>query len=118
MSLEQTQQIINRYVDLMGHGGDFAECYSADVTWTTTDAGQQVRGPSSVRDYIVALHNNMFDAQTRRIVVSDGHAYLEGDCVQAPSGANSRIYHCVAYDIVDHRIAAMRCYGPIGPMSP
>jgi SnoaL-like domain len=118
MSLEQTQQIINRYFDLMGHGGDFAECYSADVTWTTTDTGQQVRGPSSVRDYIVALHNNMFDAQTRRIITSDGHAYLEGDCVQASSGANSRIYYCVAYDIVDHRIAAMRCYGPIGPMSP
>jgi hypothetical protein len=118
MSLEQTQQIINLYFDLMGHGGDFAECYSADVTWTTTDTGQQVRGPSSVRDYIVALHNNMFDAQTRRIVTSDGHAYLEGDCVQAPSGPNSRIYYCVAYDIVDRRITAMRCYGPIGPMSP
>jgi hypothetical protein len=99
VSLEQTQQIINRYFDLMGHRGDFAKCYRADVT-CTTDTGRQVRGPSSVRDYIVALHNNMFDAQTRRIVVSDGHAYLEGDCVQAPSGANSRIYYCVAYDIV------------------
>jgi hypothetical protein len=60
----------------------------------------------------------MFDAQTRRIVVSDGLAYLDGDCVQAPSGANGRIYYCVAYDIVDHRIAAMRCYRPIGPTSP
>jgi hypothetical protein len=63
MSLEQTQQIINRYFDLMSHGGDFAECYSADVTWTTTDTGQQVRGASPVRDFIVALHNNMFDAK-------------------------------------------------------
>jgi hypothetical protein len=41
MSLEQTQQIINRYFDLMGHGGDFAECYSADVTWTTTTLGNR-----------------------------------------------------------------------------
>jgi hypothetical protein len=62
MSLEQTQQIINRYFDLIGNRDDFAECYSPDVTWTTTDTGQQVRVPSSVRDYIVALHNNMFDA--------------------------------------------------------
>jgi hypothetical protein len=87
------------------------------VTWTTTDTGQQVRGPSSVRDYIVALHNNMFDAQTRRLVVSDGHAYLEGDCLQGPTGTTSRIYYCIAYDVVGNRIAAMRCYGPIGRIS-
>jgi hypothetical protein len=37
-------------------GGDFAVCYTADVTWTMTDTGDEVRGPSSVRDYIVGLH--------------------------------------------------------------
>ena len=117
MSLEQTQQTINRYFDVMGRGGDFAQCYTADVTWTTTDTGEEVRGSSSVRDYVVALHNNMFDAQTRRIVVADGHAYLEGDCVEAPAGTGSRIYYCVAYDVADDRIAAMRCYGPIAGMA-
>jgi hypothetical protein len=117
MSLEQTQQTIDRYFDLMGRGGDFAECYTANVTWTTTDTGDEVRGPSSVRDYLVALHNNMFDAQTRRIVVSDGHAYLEGDC-EAPTESSSRIFYCVAYDIVNGRITAMRCYGPIAEMAP
>lgn len=86
--------------------------------WTTTDTGQDVRGPSSVRDFIVALHNNMSDAQTRRIGVSDRHAYLEGDCLEAPTGTNSRISYCVAYDVVEDRIAAMRCYGPIAPMCP
>jgi hypothetical protein len=75
------------------------------------------RGRSSVRDYIAALHNNMSDAQTRRIVVSDGHAYLEGDCVQAPAESGSRIFYCVAYDIVDGRITAMRCYGPVADMA-
>jgi SnoaL-like domain len=117
MSIEQTQQTINRYFDLMGRDGDFAECYTADVTWTTTDTEDEVRGPSSVRDYIVALHNNMFDAQTRRIVVSDGRVYLEGDCLDAPAGSSSRIFYCVAYDIVDDRIAAMRCYGPVARMT-
>ena len=118
MSLAQTQQTITRYFDLMGGGGDFAECYTTDVTWTTTDTGDEVRGPSSVRDYIVTLHNNMFDAQTRRIVVSDGHASLGCDCVQAPTDGSSRIFYCVAYDIVDGRITAMRCYGPIARMAP
>ena len=33
MSLEQTQQTINRYFHVMSGGGDLAECYTADVTW-------------------------------------------------------------------------------------
>jgi ketosteroid isomerase-like protein len=118
MSFEQTQRTIDHYFGVMSRGGDFAECYAADVTWTTTDTGEEVRGPSPVRDYIVALHSNMLDARTRRIVVSDGHAYLEGDCVEAPTESSSRIFYCVAYDIVDGRIAAMRCYGPIADMAP
>ena len=61
MSLEQTQQTIDRYFHVMSGGGDLAECYTTDVTWTMTDTGEEVRGVSSVRDYVVALHNNMFD---------------------------------------------------------
>ena len=63
MSLERTQQTMNHHFEVMDRGGDFAEFYTADVTWTTTDTGQDVRGPSSIRDFIVALHNNMSDAQ-------------------------------------------------------
>jgi hypothetical protein len=77
MSLEQTQQTIDHYFDVMTRGGDFAVYYTDDVTWTMTDTGDEVRGPSSVRDYIVGLHNNMLDAHTPTIVVSDGHAYIE-----------------------------------------
>jgi ketosteroid isomerase-like protein len=117
MSLEQTQQTIDHYFDVMTRGGDFAVYYTDDVTWTMTDTGDEVRGPSSVRDYIVGLHNNMLDAHTPTIVVSDGHAYIEGDC-QALTGSSSRIPYCVTYDIVDGRITAMRCYGPIGDMAP
>jgi hypothetical protein len=70
-----------------------------------------LRGASSVRDYVVALHNNMFDARTQMLVVADGHAYLEGDYVEAPTGTGSRIYYCVAYDVVDDRIAAVLRFG-------
>ena len=59
MSLEQTRRTINRYFHVMSGGGDLAECYSADVTWTTTETGEELRGAPSVRDYVVALHNNM-----------------------------------------------------------
>lgn len=118
MSLEQTRRTIKRYFHVMSGGGDLAACYTADVTWTTTDTGTEIRGAPSVRDYVVALHNNMSDAQTRRLVVADGHAYLEGDCAEASTGTGSRIYYSVAYDVVDDRIAAMRCYGSIARVSP
>jgi ketosteroid isomerase-like protein len=118
MSHEETQRTIDHYFDPMSRGGDFAECYTDGVTWSTLDIGDEVRGRSSVRDYIAALHNKMSDAQTRRIVVSDGHGYLEGDCVQAPAESGSRIFYCVAYDIVDGQITAMRCYGPFADMAP
>jgi hypothetical protein len=58
--------------------------YINDVTWITVDSGQVVHGPSVVRDFILELHSKMFDGQQRSLVVSDGHAYLEGDCVNAP----------------------------------
>jgi hypothetical protein len=54
MSLEQTQQTIDHYFDVMNRGGDFAEFYTADVTWATTDTGQNVRGASPVRDFMWA----------------------------------------------------------------
>lgn len=45
---------------------------------------------------IVALHNNMSDAQTRRIIVSDGHVYLEGDCLEAPTLSMTKLQPCAA----------------------
>jgi ketosteroid isomerase-like protein len=44
MSLEETQRTIDHYFDLMSRGGDFAQCYTDDVTWTTIDIGDEVRG--------------------------------------------------------------------------
>jgi len=69
VSLEQTQRAIDRYFGIMGRGGDFADCYTTDVTWITSDTGERIHGPKSVRDYIVALHANMVDMQTRRFRV-------------------------------------------------
>ena len=43
MSLEQTQQTIDHYFDIMTRGGDFAVYYTDDVTWTMTDTGDDAR---------------------------------------------------------------------------
>jgi ketosteroid isomerase-like protein len=111
MSTGETQRTIKRYFDLMGRGADFAECYRADVTWLIADTGQVVYGPDPVRDYINALHATLVDAQTRRIVVGQENAYLEGDCVATAPELGSRTHYCVVYDIKDELITAMRCYG-------
>ena len=81
--------------------------------------GVVIRTPDQrLRVFVSSTLSDMFDAQTRRLVVADGHAYLEGGCVAAPTGTGSRISCCVAYDVVDDRIAAMRCYGSLALVSP
>jgi hypothetical protein len=114
VSVDQTQQVIDRYFAVMGAGGDFSQFYVDEVTWTMLDAGAEIRGAAAVRDYVIALHGQMSDVHTRRIVVSDNAAYLEGDCVNAQDKGAPRIAYCVAYDVTGDRITAMRCYGGFG----
>jgi hypothetical protein len=114
VSVDQTQQVIDRYFEVMGAGGDFSQFYVDEVTWTMLDAGAEIRGAAAVRDYVIALHAQMSDVHTRRIVVSDNAAYLEGDCVNAQDKGAPRIAYCVVYDVTGDRITAMRCYGTFG----
>jgi SnoaL-like protein len=113
VSKEQTRQTIDRYFTLMGDDADFAECYTADVTWLTADSGILVEGAKAVRDYLLVLHGGLVDSQTRQLVIGDDTAYLEGDCA-APDSDGGRIPFCVAYDLRGDRISAMRCYGRLG----
>ncbi len=78
----------------MGAGGDFCQFCVDEVTWTMLDAGAEIRGAAAVRDYVTALHAQMSDVHTRRIVVSDNAAYLEGDCVNAQNEDTPRIVYC------------------------
>ena len=109
MSAEQTQHTMDRYFQLMGEGADFGVCCAADVTWLVADTGEVISGPDAVRDYVVALHATFVDSHTRRYVVGDDHVYLEGDCEPAASEAGDRTRFCVAYDLADGAITAMRC---------
>jgi hypothetical protein len=113
MSLDQTKRTIDSYFNAMGAGEDFSKFYTADVRWIMFDSGQEVRGPSEVRDYILALHSKMFGHHQRELVVADGHAYLEGDCVDQPGGTEAPYVYCLVYDLDDDRIRDMRCYGSI-----
>ena len=116
MSVEQTQRTLDRYFGLMGKDEDFAECFTADVTWFIADTGEVIKGPDTVRDYIVALHAIMADTHGRKSVVGDGFVYLEGDCAGTVPSSGRRINYCIAYDMRDDLIAAIRCYG-LGTLS-
>jgi hypothetical protein len=43
-------------------GGDFSSCFSDDVVWTTMETGEQIHGREPMRDFIVALHTQWFQA--------------------------------------------------------
>jgi len=118
MGEKATKGVMDRYFKRMGAGEEFSDCYTADVTWTTLDDGSQMRGASAVREYLVALHENMVDARTRRLVFADSAAYLEGDCADSSTGGINRLAYCVAYDVTGDKISAMRCYGAIAHLAP
>lgn len=111
MSVEQTQQTLDRYFGLMGKDEDFAECLTADVTWLIADTEDVIQGPGAVRDYIIALHMRMVDIQNRKSVVGDGFVYLEGDCAATARSTGRRVNYCIAYEMREDLMAAMRCYG-------
>jgi hypothetical protein len=113
MSVDQVRRTMDGYFQAMGRGEDFAEFYTADVRWIMTDSAQEVHGPSAVRDYVLALHGKMFGHRQRPLVVADGTAYLEGDCVDQPDVGGPRYVYCLAYELDGDRIRDMRCYGSI-----
>jgi hypothetical protein len=113
MSLDQVRSTMDGYFDAMGGGDDFSRFYTADVRWIMIDSAQEVHGPSAVRDYIGVLHGKMFGNRQRQLVVADGHAYLEGDCVDQPDVNEPRFVYCLVYDLDGDRIRDMRCYGSL-----
>jgi hypothetical protein len=118
MTSTETRAVIGPYFDLMARGEDFATCYADHVSWTTFDGGTTIVGPTEVRRYLVALHGNMPDSQTRPIVYADKTAYVEGDCADPRSTGADRIAFCVAYDVENGLITSARCYGALGFLGP
>jgi hypothetical protein len=109
MTVEFTQQVMDHYFAQM-QDGDIADSFADDVTWTIIEEGVVVRGRFAVRDHINDLHGLMADTQTRALAVTDGTAYLEGDCLAAPD-ATARTAFCLVYDVNGDQITAMRLYG-------
>lgn len=118
VSVSTTQGVMDRYFKAMGAGQDFSRFFDDGVSWHMVDSGQEVRGPGPVRDYILELHDRMLTGQQRTLVVTDGHAFLEGHSVNPGDGNGSGLAYCLVYDVIDDRISAMRCYGTLADLMP
>ena len=127
MTVEETERTIREYLDALQTGGDFAAYFADDVTWTTMETGDQIRGREPVRDFIVALHGQLFDATPEfgHVTVTDGVAALEAVFVGThtaefagvpATGAEVRLPYSVSYDVSGGKIDALRAYFPITAM--
>ena len=124
MSVEATESTTRQYLDALLNGGDFASFFADDVVWTTMETGDQVQGREAVRDFIVAMHNQLFEAAPEVVntTFADGVAGLEAVFVGThtaefagvpATGASVRLPYAVFYDVVDGAIVALRAYFPI-----
>ena len=79
MSVEETQQVLDEYLDALLGGGDFGAFFADDVRWTTMETGDVISGRDAVRDFIIALHTQLFDASPEfgPVICGDGSAALE-----------------------------------------
>ena len=124
MSVPDTESTMRDYLNALLGGGDFAAFFSDDILWTTMETGDEIRGRDAVRDYIVALHSQLFEAtpELRSLAVADGIASLEADFVGKhvaelagvpATGAQVRLPYAMFYDVEGGRITALRAYFPI-----
>jgi hypothetical protein len=95
------------------------------VAWTTVGDDQELQGREPIRDFLIWMHTQAFDARpkVKTLVVGDGHAALEADFIGThtasflacrPAANRCRCPYCVIYDLRDNKIAALRAYIPMG----
>jgi steroid delta-isomerase-like uncharacterized protein len=124
MSIEETEGTIRKYLDALLNGGDFASLFADDVVWTTMETGDEIHGREAVRDFIIALHSQMFDASPElgNVAFADGVAALEAVFVGThtadfagvrATGAAVRLPYSVFYDVSGGKIDKLRAYFPI-----
>ena len=124
MTLEATAETMRSYLDALVARGDFADYYTDEVTWTTVGTDQELQGRQSVREFLIWMHTQAFDAhpKVKTLVVGDGQAALEADFVGThtgeflgipATGKSVQVPYCVVYDLQGDKITALRAYIPI-----
>jgi predicted ester cyclase len=119
-----TRDVMDEYLQALLHGSDFGRFFAPDVVWTTMETGEEVRGRDEVRNLILAMHTQAFQAQPElvHLLTGDTTAMVEavfvgthvGDFAGLPAtGLQVRWPYAVAYDVVGGAIIALRAYFPM-----
>ena len=124
MTENDTRTVMEGYLGALFDGADFERFFAPDVVWTTMETGEQVRGQQAVKDLIVGMHTQAFDAHPELVglVCGEGTALLEavfdgthtGEFAGVPAtGAHVRVPYAMGYDVAGGRITALRAYLPM-----
>ncbi|MGY1794896.1 nuclear transport factor 2 family protein [Geodermatophilus sp. SYSU D00525] len=125
--MTETSEVMDRYLDALRNGRDFAQSFAPDVVWTTMETGVQIRGREAVREHIVAMHTRSFDAHPELVslLTGEGAAMLEAVFIGRQvdtwegvpaSGRDVRFPYAMAYDIAGGFITALRAYFPMAAL--
>jgi steroid delta-isomerase-like uncharacterized protein len=121
MLRDATKRIMDDYMAALLSRGDFARYLAPDILWTTMETGETMTGRETVRNFIVALHTEIFDAHPEfvHLAVDDGVAAAEmvfvgthtGEFAGIPAtGAEVRLPYTVFYDVTEDGITELRAY--------
>jgi predicted ester cyclase len=124
MSVERTQATMTAYFqDLLG-GGRYARHFSDDLVVTLMWTDQVLKRRDAAQQMINYLHQQAFAARPvlKNSLVGEGQAVAEADFVGkrsgefagvAASGKDVNMPYCVAYDLNEDKITALRLYFPV-----
>jgi predicted ester cyclase len=127
MSIEDTQQAMDAYIeDLLG-GGPYRRHFSDDVVVSIVGTDQGAEGPDGVEAWIDYLHKVAFEArpELKNMIVGDGQAVGEFDFVGkhvgefggiAATGREVRVPYCMVYELEGEKIRVLRGYMPMDVM--
>jgi steroid delta-isomerase-like uncharacterized protein len=121
MPHQDTATTMQGYLDALVARGDFDAYLADDATFEIMGTDQKVRGHDAVRDTIVWLHTQAFDAipKVRAVIAGENQAALEADFVGthtgdflgiAATGREVSVPYIVVYDLEGDKITALRGY--------
>lgn len=124
MSIEQTRQTLTTYLDELLSFGDFARCFTEDVTVTFMGTDRVIKGREAARATITFVHQQAFRTHITAgpLLYGDANAILEarfqgthiGEFEGVPATRREvDVPYAAAYDLRGDRIAALRLYFPL-----
>jgi predicted ester cyclase len=121
MSVENTQQTMEAYIEDLVGGGPYKRHFADDVVVALVGTDQGAEGPDAAEAWINYLHKQAFEArpELKNMIIGDDQAAVEVDFVGthvgefggiAATGREVRVPYSVVYDLEGEKVKALRIY--------